>query len=121
MDTALRDAGHLVFTPPYTGVGERVHLTNSDIDLNTHIDDVLMVLEYEDLTDAVLVGWSYGGMVVAAVAAQAPDRVGHVITLDGYIPDDGQSIADIVGADVTAMYEQNARSHGGRPVLVANT
>lgn len=112
VDTALRDAGHLVFTPTYTGVGERVHLTSRDVDLHTHVNDVLMVLEYEDLTAVVLVGWSYGGMVVAAVAAQAPDRIGHLVALDGYIPDDGQSIADIVGADVTAMYEQNARSHG---------
>lgn len=86
-----------MFTPTYTGLGERVHLTSPDIDLHTHVQDVRTVFEYEDLSDVVLMGWSCGGMIVAAVAAQAPDRIRHVVVLDGYVPEDGESIADIVG------------------------
>lgn len=112
LDTALKDAGHLVFTPTYTGLGERVRLTSPDIDLHTHVQDVRMVFEYEDLSAVILVGWSYGGMIVAAVAAQVPDRIRHIVVLDGYVLEDGESIADIVAPDVTAMYEQNARSQG---------
>lgn len=118
VDTALRDAGYLVFTPTYTGVGERVHLTNRTIDLNTHIQDILMVLKYEELTDVILVGHSYGGMIIAAVAEQAPERINHLVSLDGYIPENGQSIADIVGVDVMEMYEENARTIGAGWLLV---
>ena len=112
VEPALRDAGHLVFTPTYTGVGERLHLTDPAIDLTTHVQDILMVLKYEDLTDVILVGHSYGGMIIAAVAEQAAERISHLVSLDGYIPENGQSIADIAGADATRVFEDNARSHG---------
>lgn len=112
VETALRDAGHLVFSPTFTGLGERVHLTSPDVDLDTHVEDVRKVIEFEELSEVVLVGWSYGGMVVAAVTAQVPDRVRHVVVVDGYVPEDGQSIADIVGPDVMTLYEANAQAHG---------
>src|SRR5207244_4343977 len=67
----LRAAGHEVYAPTLTGLGERVHLASPQVDLDTHIEDVVNVLEFEDLSGVVLVGWSYGGMVVAGVA----DRV----------------------------------------------
>src|SRR5688572_726041 len=63
----LRAQGHDVFTPTLTGLGERVHLASPDVNLDTHIEDIVNLLVYEDLEDAVLVGWSYGGMVVTGV------------------------------------------------------
>jgi hypothetical protein len=75
MRPLLRARGHEVFTPTYTGVGERVHLAHKDIDLETHIADVLGVLECEDLRNVVLVGHSYGGMVATGVADRASGRI----------------------------------------------
>ena len=72
----LRVAGHDVFTPSLTGLGERAHLAGPAIGLETHIEDVLGVLTYEDLTQIVLVGHSYGGMVITGVAERAPGAVG---------------------------------------------
>jgi hypothetical protein len=71
----LRAAGHEVFAPTLTGVGERAHLLSPDIDLDTHIQDVVQVLRYEDLRDVILVGHSYGGMVITGVADRARGRV----------------------------------------------
>ncbi len=89
----LRDAGHTVFTPTLTGLGERVHLASPEVDLETHIDDIVNVLHFEDLTDVVLVGWSYGGMIVAGAADRAPERVGHVVYFDSDVPRDGDTSA----------------------------
>ena len=74
----LRALGHEVFTPTLTGLGERQHLMSAEIGLDTHIQDVLGVLEYEDLRDVVLVGHSYAGMVIAGVAEKAADRITHL-------------------------------------------
>jgi pimeloyl-ACP methyl ester carboxylesterase len=109
---ALETAGHQVFTPTYTGLGERVHLAHPDVDLNTHIQDILMVLQYEDLSNIILVGWSYGGMIITGVAEQAADRIAHLIYLDAFVPLDGQSVADIAGSELTAMVEQAAQTYG---------
>jgi pimeloyl-ACP methyl ester carboxylesterase len=74
-----------------TGLGERVHLANPEVDLDTHIEDIVNVLRFEDLTEVVLVGWSYGGMVVAGVADRAPERISQVVYLDSDIPNDGDT------------------------------
>lgn len=87
----LRAAGHTVHAPTLSGHGDRVHLASPAIDLDTHITDVLNVLHYEDLTDVVLVGWSYGGMIVAGAADRAPERIGHLIYLDSDVPRDGDT------------------------------
>ncbi len=76
----LRTAGHHVYTPSLTGLGERVHLASPRIDVDTHIDDIVNVLRYEDLTGVVLVGWSYGGTIVAGVADRAAERVAHLVS-----------------------------------------
>jgi pimeloyl-ACP methyl ester carboxylesterase len=95
----LREAGHEVFTVTLTGMGDRIHLAHPDIDLSTHVQDVANVLEYEDLSDAILVGWSYGAMVVVPVSHQVPERVRQVVILDAdLIPEDGQSVYDIIPA-----------------------
>ena len=93
----LRGAGHEVFTPTYTGLGERAHLAHAMIDLETHVQDVLMVIEYEDLHDVVLVAHSYGGMVGTGVGDRVPERIRHLVYLDAFVPMSGQCLADLVG------------------------
>ncbi len=88
--------GHEVYTPTLTGLGERSHLASPSVDLTTHITDVVNVPECEELRDVVLVGHSYGGIVVTAVADRAAERVAQMIYLDAFVPDDGQALADIV-------------------------
>ena len=85
----LRSAGHDVFTPTLSGLGERVHLAHPGIDLDTHIQDVLGVLEYENLHDVVLVGHSYGTMVITGAADRLPGRIAHLVYLDGVMARDG--------------------------------
>ena len=87
--------GHRLVTPTYTGLGERAHLANPSIDLETHIQDILNVIKYEDLRDIVLIGHSYGGMVATGVADRARDRIAQLIYLDAFVPDDGQSLLDL--------------------------
>jgi len=89
-------AGHHLVTPTYTGLGEREHLANPSIDLDTHIEDVLNVIRYEDLRDIVLVGHSYGGMVASGVADRARDRVAQLIYLDAFVPNEGQCLLDFL-------------------------
>lgn len=90
----LRAAGHQVFTPTLTGLGERAHLLTPEIDLATHIKDIVAVLEYEDLHDVVLVGHSYGGMVIAGVAEAIGSRIAHLVFLDGFLPENGKALTD---------------------------
>jgi pimeloyl-ACP methyl ester carboxylesterase len=105
----LRAAGHEVYAPTLTGLGERVHLANPQVDLDTHIEDVVNVLRYEDLSGVVLVGWSYGGMVVAGVADRVPERIAHVVYLDSDVPRDADTSAP---PSQIAAREELARAHG---------
>jgi pimeloyl-ACP methyl ester carboxylesterase len=91
----LRKAGHEVFTPTLTGLGERVHLLSPEVDLETHVTDIVNVLKYEDLTDVVLVGHSYSGVVVGVVSHRVPERIAQVIYLDALVPENGKSIRDL--------------------------
>lgn len=91
--------GHTVYRPTLTGLGERLHLSSPDIDLNTHITDVVNEILWEDLHDIILVGHSYGGMVITGVMDRVPDRISHVIFLDAAVPDDGMSLYDLFGGD----------------------
>ena len=95
----LRKRGHEVFTPTLTGVGERRHLATADVDLDTHITDIVNVLTYEDLYQVLLVGWSYGGLVVSGVLDQVPERLARVIYLDAEVPRDGESEFDVAAPD----------------------
>ena len=83
--TLLRAAGHEVYTPTFTGLGERVHLAHPEIDLHTHIEDILMVLHYEDLHGVILVGYSGSGPVISGVAEKAAERIGHLVYLDAFV------------------------------------
>ncbi len=89
--------GHTVYRPTLTGLGERVHLASPNVDLETHITDVVNTILFEDLHDIVLVGHSYGGMVITGVMDRVPDRIRHVIFLDAAVPDDGMSLYDLFG------------------------
>jgi len=91
----LRTQDHEVFNPSMTGIGERAHLASAGVNLTTHVDDVLGTIEYERLSDFVLVGHSYGGMVVTAVADRVADRIRSLVYLDAFIPKDGQSLLDL--------------------------
>lgn len=93
----LWGAGHGVFTPSLTGIGEREHLTSPDVGLSTHIADVVNLVTWEDLHDIVLLGFSYGGMVVTGAMEQLADRVDHLVYLDAFVPDDGDSVERLAG------------------------
>jgi pimeloyl-ACP methyl ester carboxylesterase len=84
-----------VFTPSLTGLGERSHLATPEVGLETHIQDVVNVLFYEDLNDVILVGHSYGGMVVTGAADRVSERISKLVYLDAFVPSDGQSIRDL--------------------------
>ena len=95
----LTDDGHTVYRATLTGLGERMHLSSPDICLQTHIDDVVNLILFEDLHDIVLTGHSYGGMVITGVMDRVPERIRHVVFLDAAVPNDGQSIWNIFGSD----------------------
>ncbi len=112
----LRAAGHDVFTPTLTGLGERVHLATPDIDLDTHVADVVNLLTYEDLRDVTLVGYSYGATVIAGVAERAPERLAQLVFGDGAVPADGQSAYDAVDASAAhRVADRAAADAAGTP------
>jgi pimeloyl-ACP methyl ester carboxylesterase len=86
----LQAQGHRVFTPTLTGLGERSHLMSKDINLDTHITDVVNVIKWENLQNVVLCGHSYGGWIISGVAEQVLDRLGSIVYLDAYLPEDGE-------------------------------
>ena len=90
----LRAAGHEVYAPSLTGLADRKHLLSPAVDLDTHITDIVNLLEYEDLQDVILVGHSYGGMVITGVADRALDRVGKLVYLDAAHPSNYESLAE---------------------------
>ena len=94
MRPLMATAGHEFFAPSYTGLGERAHLASPYNDLDTHIEDVLGVLKFENLRNVVLVGHSYGGMVATGVADRAPEHIAQIIYLDAFVPEDGQALTD---------------------------
>lgn len=93
----LAARGHEVFTPSLTGIGERSHLASPQVSLTTHIQDVVNVIWYEDLRDVVLLGFSYGGMVVTGAVSHIADRVSHLVYLDAFVPRNGESLYDLTG------------------------
>ena len=99
----LRAEGHEVYTPTLTGVGERAHLLDDRVDLHRHIEDVAAVLDFEDLEDVVLVGHSYGGMVITGAADRVAGRVARLVFLDAANPVNGQSLVDVSGPIIEAV------------------
>ncbi|MDH3706485.1 MAG: alpha/beta hydrolase [Acidimicrobiia bacterium] len=93
----LEAAGHEVFAPSLTGLAERSNALSERIDLDFHIDDVVRLLSSWDLHDIVLVGHSYGGMVITGVSDRAADRIAKLVFLDAANPRNGQSLVDVAG------------------------
>jgi pimeloyl-ACP methyl ester carboxylesterase len=112
MHPLMRDRGHRIVTPTYTGLGERAHLAHPGIDLDAHIDDMLAVLHYEDLTDVVLVGHSYGGMVATGVADRAPAKIARLVYLDAFVPRNGEALFDLVSTEARAGMRKAADEAG---------
>jgi pimeloyl-ACP methyl ester carboxylesterase len=113
----LRAAGHEVYAPTLTGLGERKHLLRPEIDLDLQITDVVNLLEYEDLTDVILLGHSYGGMVITGVADRAGARIGHLVYLDAAHPKNGESLADISPAQMSMAHNEMRVLNGVELVL----
>lgn len=103
----LRAAGHEVYTPTLTGLGERVHLAKPEIDIDVHIQDVVNLVMFEDLHKVVLVGHSLGGFLVPAIAERIPERLAHLVNLDGPIPEDGKALSQLIG-DIWDFFVKNA-------------
>jgi pimeloyl-ACP methyl ester carboxylesterase len=108
-DVLIR-AGHRVFAPTLTGLGERSHLYDAEINLTVHIEDVSKVLHYERLGDVTLVGHSYGGMVVTGVAARHPEKINSLVYLDAFIPGHNQSLHDLVPEQDARAQRESATS-----------
>ena len=108
----MRARGHRLVTPTYTGLGERAHLAHRGIDLDSHIDDLLAVLHYEDLHEVVLLGHSYGGMVATGVAERAPERIVQRVYLDAFVPRDGEALLDLVSPEARAAMRKAAADQG---------
>ena len=108
----LEGAGHRVYTATLTGLGERVHLAHPEIDLETHIADIVNLLYFEDLADVRLVGHSYAGCVITGVADRARERLASLIYLDAHVPDDGESFLQLLDANNRAGIEAATRTSG---------
>ena len=109
----LRATGHLVFAPTLTGLGDRAHLSSPAVELDTHVQDVANVLFYEDLTDVVLAGHSYGGMVITGAAERVAARLRHLVYVDALAPRDGESALDISPPWRRDEILELARTQGG--------
>jgi pimeloyl-ACP methyl ester carboxylesterase len=116
----LRAAGHEVFTPTYTGLGERAHLSSCAVTLDTHIADVAGVIDCEDLSDIVLVGHSYGGMVATGVADRSRARIAKLVYLDAFVPENGQSLFDLLPAQVRSGRQDATATLGDGWLLPPN-
>jgi len=97
VDSILTTKGDKVYRPTLTGLGERVHLSNPGINLTTYVNDILNLIRFENLHDVILVGHSYGGLVISGVAEQVPDRIKELVYLDAMVPNNGESAKDILG------------------------
>ncbi len=95
----LQAEGFTVYRPTLTGLGDRYHLSDANITLKTHINDVINTILFDNLDNIVLVGHSYGGMVVTGVADSIPERIKKVVYLDAIVPEDGQSAVESLGID----------------------
>jgi pimeloyl-ACP methyl ester carboxylesterase len=106
----LTSAGHRVLAPSLTGHGCTAHLLNREVGLDTHVDDIVKLIVGERLTEVILVGHGYAGLVISAAANQVPDRVAHLVFVDAMVPQDGQSGADLCPEPARQLIESTAQS-----------
>jgi pimeloyl-ACP methyl ester carboxylesterase len=110
-DSLMTARGAVVYRPSLTGQGERVHLATLEVGLNTHIDDVVNMILYEDLHNVILVGHSYGGMVITGVADRVPGRIRQLIYLDAFVPEPGESVVRIQGARADGLMKMASNGY----------
>ncbi|MFA0810054.1 alpha/beta fold hydrolase [Microbulbifer epialgicus] len=110
--TILRQSGHEVFTPTLTGLGERAHLLDDQIDLDTHIQDVLGVIYCEELSNIVLCGHSYGGVVITGVADKLSERICSLVYLDALVPANGKNVLDLLPTETVSGFRENVKTKG---------
>jgi pimeloyl-ACP methyl ester carboxylesterase len=113
----LRQKGHRVFTPTQTGLGERKHLLARTISIDTFVDDILGVLEAEELTDIILVGHSFGGFAVTGVADRMPERIRHLVYLDAFLPENGETAFSVLPPGIEEARRRTVAEHGGGVAL----
>lgn len=109
---ALQEQGHEVFTPALTGVADRHHLLSPQVDLETHITDVTNLILWEELSNVVLCGHSYGGCVITGVADRVPERIGALVYLDAYVLGNGESLLDNLPPEMRDARLEKARKFG---------
>jgi pimeloyl-ACP methyl ester carboxylesterase len=102
----LRDNGHDAYPITLTGLGERVHLATPEVDLETHIKDVVNLLEFEDLHDIILLGHSYAGLVVAGAADRIPERISRLVYLDDAPLPDGTALIEMFPPEARTRIER---------------
>jgi pimeloyl-ACP methyl ester carboxylesterase len=108
----LRARGHVVLAPTLTGLGERAHLASRDVGLETHIKDVVNVLDFENLSNVNLVGHSSSGAVITGVADRVPQRLAQVVYLDAFVPENGQTLMDLIPTERREGMEQRVKIEG---------
>ncbi len=121
VDSMLSLRGHRVVRVTLTGSGERMHLASPDIGLSTHIADVVNTTLWEDLHDVVLVGHSYGGMVITGVVDRIPERIRRVVYVDAMLPDSGESALTVMGSGGLGFLQSTLRSGMSVPPWVTDT
>jgi pimeloyl-ACP methyl ester carboxylesterase len=112
VEPGLREAGHRVLAPTLTGVGDRAHLLSPLVGLDTHVEDVVRVLDLHDADDVVLVGHSYAGQVIAGAASRRPERVRQVVYLDAFLPEDGERAIDLQPPQIAHHYRESVAERG---------
>jgi pimeloyl-ACP methyl ester carboxylesterase len=117
----LRLQGHNVYTPSLTGSAERSHLATAEVNLDTHITDVVSVMKWEDLHDVILVGHSYGGSVVTGAADRAADRIQRLVYLDAFILRDGESVLSLQPSERVQYYEDMVKQKGDGWLVFPNS
>jgi pimeloyl-ACP methyl ester carboxylesterase len=114
----LQQAGHDVVAPTLTGLGERAHLLGPKVGLETHVRDITGIIDYHELHDVVLVGWSYAGMVITGVASCLPARLAHLVYLDSGVPWDGECSLDLLTREARLALEANVVERNGCKVVL---
>jgi len=105
----LERAGHKVFVPTLTGLGERSHLLRKDVDLDTHIADVVNLIKWESLGNVCLVAWSYAGFVGSAALESVGNRISSIVWLDAFLSANGQRVADVTAFGKAVQAEMSFR------------
>jgi pimeloyl-ACP methyl ester carboxylesterase len=109
---ALRARGHRAYAITFTGLGERSHLLRADVNLSTHVEDVVQLMQMENLSEVILLGHSYAGMVMSGVIDLAQDRIAAALYCDAYVPDDGQSCFDLTSERYRKVFLEGATKDG---------